>query len=257
MTPLKEKIINYILKFISERDREVRVSDLLEVIMNQFGSELKDNCNDSDNPFADEMFAESVIHETYRLYGLTYTEKDGKLIGLNEEGYKAANHSKGIVGYLEEKENNKKSVMTNKVFIVHGHNEAVKEKVARFIEHLKLKPIILHEQADKGRTIIEKFEANSNDVNFAIILLTADDEGKAKTETDYKNRARQNVIFEMGYFIGFLSRSHVFMLLDDGVEKPSDLDGIIYTSLKEEWKTKLFKELQECGYKVDPNDLLT
>lgn len=78
----------------------------------------------------------------------------------------------------------------------------------------------------------------------------------AKTETDYKQRARQNVIFEMGYFMGILSRSHVFMLLEDGVEKPSDMDGIIYTSLKEDWKTKLFKELYECGYKVAPKDLL-
>ena len=201
MTPLKEKIINYILNFLSERDRGVRVSDLLEVIMNQFGSELKDNY--SDNPFADEMFAESVIHETYRLYGLTYTEKDGKLIGLNEEGRDAAKHPNGILGYLGDKGNKRKSVMTNKVFIVHGHNDAVKHEVARFVEHLKLKPIILHEQADKGLTIIEKFEANSNDVNFAIILLTADDEGKAKTETDYKNRARQNVIFEMGFLLDY------------------------------------------------------
>lgn len=254
ISPLKENIINYILKFISGREREVRTSDLLEAILLQFSSELKDKCNG--NAFADEVFAESVIHETYHLYGLTYTEKDGKLIGLKEEGQKAANHPKGILGYLEYKENNKKFVMTNKVFIVHGHNEAVKEKVARFLEHLKLDPIILHEQPDKGQTIIEKFENNSNDVNFAIILLTADDVGMAKTETDYKQRARQNVIFEMGYFMGILSRSHVFMLLEDGVEKPSDMDGIIYTSLKEDWKTKLFKELYECGYKVDPKDLL-
>ena len=151
----------------------------------------------------------------------------------------------------------RKSVVTDKVFIVHGHNDAVKEKVARFVEHLKLEPIILHEKADKGRTIIEKFEANSEDVNFAIVLLTADDSGKANKEADFKQRARQNVIFEMGYFIGMLSRSHVFMLLEEGVEKPSDLDGIVYTSLSEDWKSKLFKELKACGYKVDANDLLT
>jgi predicted nucleotide-binding protein len=175
---------------------------------------------------------------------------------LTKEGDEAANHPKGILGYLADNENKRKSVMTNRVFIVHGHNDAVKEKVARFVEHLKLTPIILHEQIDRGQTIIEKVESNSNDVNFAIVLLTADDEGKAKTETDYKLRARQNVIFEMGYFFGLLSRSHVFLLLDDDVEKPSDLSGIVYNSLKEDWKTKLFKELQACGYKVDPEDLL-
>lgn len=147
-------------------------------------------------------------------------------------------------------------IMTNKVFIVHGHNEAVKDKVARVVEHLHLEPIILHEQPDGGKTIIEKFEANSADVNFAIVLLTADDLGKAKEEEKQNPRARQNVIFEMGYFMGRLTRSHVFMLLDIGVEKPSDLDGIVYTPLKEGWDKKLVKELKACGYKVDANDLL-
>lgn len=110
MTPLKEKIINYILKFISERDREVRVSDLLEVIMNQFGSELKENCNDSDNPFSDEMFAKSVIREPHVVYGLTYTAEDDSLVGLTEEGQKAANHPKGVSGYLDDIAKEKKSL---------------------------------------------------------------------------------------------------------------------------------------------------
>lgn len=256
MDSLKEQIINYILKYISEKNREVRTSDLSDGVMRQFASELKNKCSDN-NPFADEMFAESVIHETYRLYSLTYTEKDEKLIGLTEEGIKAANHPNGVLGYFEDKHIKIKPIVTNKVFIVHGHDEAVKVKVARFVEHLKLEAIILPEQVNRGRTIIEKFEANSSDVNFAIVLLTADDEGKAKTEASYRKRARQNVIFEMGYFVGKLSRSNVFMLLDEGVEKPSDMDGIVYTSLKDDWKTMLFKELQACGYKVDPNDLLT
>ena len=75
-----------------------------------------------------------------------------------------------------------KAINTNKIFIVHGHNEALKEKVARMLGNLKLEPIILHEQSDNGMTIIEKFEQHSNDVNFAIILLTADDFGNVKTE---------------------------------------------------------------------------
>lgn len=155
-----------------------------------------------------------------------------------------------------EKGKQEKTIMTNKVFIVHGHNEAVKEKVARVVEHLHLKPIILHEQPDGGKTIIEKFEENSANVNFAIVLLTADDIGKAKEEEDYNPRARQNVIFEMGYFMGRLSRSHVFLLLDKDVEEPSDLNGIVYTPIKDGWDKKLVKELKACGYKVDANDLL-
>ncbi len=190
---------------------------------------------------------EKVRINLFRSYALShhFDEMIGMLMSIK------ANPPK-----VNVKKKARESIVTDKVFIVHGHNEAVKQMVARFIEHLKLKPIILHEQTDEGRTIIEKFEANSEDVNYAIVLLTADDLGRANKETDFKERARQNVIIEMGYFVGLLSRSHVFMLLEEGVEKPSDLDGIVYTSLKEDWKEKLFKELKACGYKIDANDLL-
>jgi len=147
--------------------------------------------------------------------------------------------------------------LTNKIFIVHGHKNEIKETVARTLDKLRLEPIILHEQANQGRTLIEKFEKNSSDVNFAIILLTADDEGKAKKETEYKNRARQNVVFEMGYFMGMLKRKKVFLLLENGVEKPSDLDGIVYTNIDEKgyWKYELVKELKEIGYNVSADNL--
>ena len=146
---------------------------------------------------------------------------------------------------------------TNKIFIVHGHNNEIKQTVARTLSQLKLEPIILHEQSEQGRTIIEKFEDNSSDVNFAIILLTADDEGKAKRETDYQTRARQNVVFEMGYFIGKLGRKKVFLLLENGVQKPGDLDGIVYIPIDdtEGWKLKLVKELKATGYNVSADDL--
>lgn len=158
----------------------------------------------------------------------------------------------------EDKTNNKmETTNTNKVFIVHGHNETIKQKVARLLKNLKLEPIILHEQVDNGNTIIEKFEQYSNSVNFAIILLTADDEGKANKEDNYKPRARQNVIFEMGYFYGKLGRNKVFLLKENGVEDPSDLSGIIYTPYDEYdgWKLKLVKQLKESGYDVSANDI--
>lgn len=150
-----------------------------------------------------------------------------------------------------------KKTLTDKIFIVHGHNNEIKQTVARTITKLKLKPIILHEQIEQGRTIIEKFEKNSSDVNFAIILLTADDEGKAKIETDFKTRARQNVVFEMGYFIGKLGREKVFLLLENGVDKPGDLDGIVYIPIDNEdgWKLKLVRELKAAGYSVTADDL--
>ena len=90
---------------------------------------------------------------------------------------------------------------SRRVFLVHGHDEAMESRVARFLERLKLTPIILHEQANKGWTIIEKFESHSSDVGFAIVLLSPDDIGSAKGGTPAP-RARQNVILELGYFIG-------------------------------------------------------
>lgn len=147
--------------------------------------------------------------------------------------------------------------LTDEIFIVHGHNDLVKQTTARTLTQLGLKPIILHEQADGGKTIIEKFEKNSSAVGFAIILLTNDDKGKAKTEADYKARARQNVIFEMGYFIGKLGRDRVFLLLEQGVEKPGDLDGIVYTPIDthDGWKLRLVKELKAAGYSVSADSL--
>lgn len=144
-----------------------------------------------------------------------------------------------------------------KVFIVHGHDDAIKQEVARTMEHLKLKPIILHEQANQGRTIIEKFEANGSDVGFAIILLTADDVGRLKTEggEDNKPRARQNVVFEMGYFMSLLSRSHVVVLYEENVELPSDISGILYIPYNKGWELEIVKELKACGYNVSADDL--
>jgi predicted nucleotide-binding protein len=143
------------------------------------------------------------------------------------------------------------------VFIVHGHNTSVQQSVARVIDKLGLNPIILNEQANNGKTIIEKFE-NHSEVGFAIILMTDDDEGKAKTEIHLKNRARQNVILELGYFIGKLGRERVLPLYSDGVDLPSDLHGLLYTPIDkaETWKFAIVKELKSAGYNVDANKLL-
>ncbi|MBR4481093.1 MAG: nucleotide-binding protein [Prevotella sp.] len=155
---------------------------------------------------------------------------------------------------MKEKRNNE-VISKNKVFIVHGHNEAIREKVARVVERLGLGAIILNEIPNEGGTIIEKFEKNSSEADFVIVLLTADDECKAKQEREFKYRARQNVIFELGFFIGKISRSHLFILLEEGVEVPSDLNGIGYTPMNDGWDRSLVKELRRCGYNVDANNL--
>ncbi|MBO6254740.1 MAG: nucleotide-binding protein, partial [Bacteroidaceae bacterium] len=144
-----------------------------------------------------------------------------------------------------------------KVFIVHGHNESVKQSVARTLDTIGLTPIILAEQPDKGRTVIEKFEKEGNDVGFAVVLLTADDKGRKNRARSMQSRARQNVVFEMGYFMALLGRERVMLLLQEGVEEPSDLKGIVYTSLDKDgaWKFRLVKELQEQGYNVSSDTL--
>ena len=144
---------------------------------------------------------------------------------------------------------------TNKVFVIHGHDEAARETVARFLERLNLEPIILHEQPNKGRTIIEKFEDYAI-VGFAVVLLTPDDVGGVVGKTDDLNpRARQNVILELGYFIGKLGRERVCPLVKGDLEKPSDYDGVVYTKLDEAdgWKMKLVRELKAAGFDIDAN----
>lgn len=154
---------------------------------------------------------------------------------------------------------NPKSVdsSNNNIFIVHGHNVAVQQSVARTLEKLGLNPIILSEKPNAGNTIIEKFEVNS-DVGFAIILLTDDDEGKSKTDIDLKSRARQNVILELGYFIGRLGRKRILPLYSEGVELPNDIHGLLYIPIDkaETWKFALVRELKEAGYSVDANSIL-
>jgi predicted nucleotide-binding protein len=144
----------------------------------------------------------------------------------------------------------------NTVFIVHGHDDVEKIKVARFIEKLGLEAIILHEQANEGKTIIEKFEAHALNVGFAVVLLTPDDVGASKGAQEKLNpRARQNAILELGYFCGSLGRNRVCVLYKEGVEMPSDYLGVIYTPLdnSDGWHLKLAKEMKAAGLDVDMN----
>ena len=141
----------------------------------------------------------------------------------------------------------------SKVFIVHGHNGELKESVARLVERQGVDAIILHEQANLGNTIIEKFEQNS-DVGAAVCLFTADDLGRAKADSTDQKRARQNVVFEAGYFIGKLGRKNVVIIADSGVEIPSDMQGIVYSD-SANWQFSVLKELKAIGYRIDYNKL--
>lgn len=149
-----------------------------------------------------------------------------------------------------------KQALSQKIFIVHGHDEGSRETVARFLERMGLEPIILHEQANQGRTVIEKVIANG-DVGFAVVLLTPDDQGCAK-DGKLEPRARQNVLLELGYFIGRLGRDKVCALKRGVLEIPSDFAGVVWTAMDENsgWKLALARELAAAGYDIDMNRII-
>ncbi|MBM7830873.1 putative nucleotide-binding protein [Agromyces cerinus] len=148
------------------------------------------------------------------------------------------------------------SEASDRVFIVHGQDDARKFELSSFLQNLTgAQPVILHQQANKGQVLIEKFESSAASVGFAVVLLTGDDVGRPKSldPEDDQSRARQNVVFEMGFFFGLLGRTRVAVLYDDGVELPSDINGIVYIPIDPAggWKSKLAVELDGVDISVD------
>lgn len=151
------------------------------------------------------------------------------------------------------------TVIGSDVFIVHGHDEAAKSEVARFIEKIRLNAVILHEQSNQGLTVIEKFERHAARSGFAVVLLTPDDIAAPKSDPSKTQlRARQNVILELGYFCGSLGREKVCVLYKNGVEIPSDYFGVLYVEHDSAgaWHLRLAKELKQAGLDVDLNDAM-
>lgn len=142
-------------------------------------------------------------------------------------------------------------VASNEVFVVHGHDEDVKNEVRTYLESLGLVPIILHMQASSGMTIIEKIDHYSN-VGHAVVLYTECDVGAKRNSTNYSWRARQNVVFEHGYLIGKLGRARVTALVKGNVEVPNDISGVVYVPMggSDEWKIGLLNELKATGYEL-------
>lgn len=148
------------------------------------------------------------------------------------------------------------SATDGRIFVVHGHDETLKVTVEAVL--LKLtgeQPVILHQQANKGMTLIEKFEQSTAGTAFAVILLTADDRGGPKDldPADYELRGRQNVVFEAGFFFGAVGRDRTAILYEEGVELPTDIGGVAFIPIDAGggWKAKLATELDAAGITVD------
>ena len=144
------------------------------------------------------------------------------------------------------------------IFIVHGHDNEAKQETARFIEKLNLNAVILHERLNKGQTIIEKLFRESQSAGYALILLTPDDVGFVKgNEIEFEERARQNVVLELGYFLGKLGRERVCVLLKGNTNIPNDFNGVLYIPMDDagKWKYDLAKEMREIGFKIDLNTI--
>ncbi len=190
------------------------------------------------------------------IFGISnlYSEKNKLkeyILALSNKGLISSETIKDKILNINKKVVIKDKNMNNEVFIVHGHDSSAKFEVARFIEKIGLKAIILHEQINKGKTIIEKIE-NYTDVIFSVVLLTPDDIMKNNCY-----RARQNVIFELGYLMSKLGRHRICALIKGDVEVPTDISGVIYIKYDTDgaWKIKVAKEMKSVGINVDLNEL--
>ncbi len=140
----------------------------------------------------------------------------------------------------------------NRVFIVHGRDEAARGSVTEFLQSVGLVGIVLHEQPNMGRHLLTKFIDEAELVTFAIILMTADDVGGLSGTSDSRPRARQNVVLELGYFLAHLGQARVCALIAPDLETPSDFDGIAYIRMSADggWKTILLRELEAAEMPV-------
>lgn len=210
------------------------------------------------NIFGENSFEHKKFKSTlFCLCAFTFSTPDEEFVKACKEDLEM---TKGIfLSYLEELENNNRESFDEKkydsIFIVHGHDGELKLEVDKLIKGQGIEAVVLSDQVNGGRTIIEKFVEESSRCSAAIILMTADDEAKEKESNEYKYRARQNVIFEAGYFIGMIGRNRVIIIVEKGVDIPSDLQGVVYTS-KTDWKLEVLKELKRIGFSIDANKLL-
>jgi predicted nucleotide-binding protein len=154
-------------------------------------------------------------------------------------------------------EKNRDQTVSRRVFIVHGRDDGAKNEVALFLRKIGLEDIILHQRPSRGRHLLTKFQEEAQGASFAVVLMTPDDEGGIVGGENHK-RARQNVVFELGFFIGIFGTPRVAALIRPGVEKPSDFDGVCWIDFVAggNWKNELARELREAGVPFEAHEVL-
>lgn len=222
-----------------------------------------------------EIQVDSVLQSLFGpsspIYQMFKKNEEARVLGNGEKEFQKKHHIiiGSIVSAIELLEffppaNEFKEVtgsLHNKVFIVHGHDDTMKNQIEIFLRQIGLDPIVLHRQADEGQTIMEKFEKHS-DVGYAFILLTPDDYAYSRREESFEDedrktkefRARQNVIFEFGFFVGKLTRRRVCCIYKEGTTLPTDVAGLLYKEVKndiEEQGYAIIKELKAAGYQLN------
>jgi len=237
---------------VTEGDRDAWENTTRDYLVRAFGSDSRNIGSVMDDPHAGS-FPMGAPDSWWMIERASIMKKQIKLLEscIEQLETEVELRSTNTATQSLNSEATTKSQPSKKVFIVHGRNDNLKNQVTRYIENLDLTAIILHEQPNEGRTIIEKFEAHANETSFAIVLLTADDVGglSGTPQENMKPRARQNVIFELGYFFGLLKRKHVCALYEDGVELLSDINGIAYVPFDSSgaWRSKVASELKAAG----------
>ena len=218
--------------------------------------------DDADNIFIENPHV-SDIHE-YRMHEYQATMEDSisSLKGIRDrlELYDEPSETPQCSFDNEEASDILQHASGTKVFIIHGRDDGARSDVALFVRDLGLNEIILDRQPNDGLiAILDKFEREAKNADFAIVLLTPDDVGALRDEADdrLKPRSRQNVIFELGYFMGKLGRKKVCLLIKGELENPSDLNGILYVPMDNSngWQLKLGVEMQQAELPVDLNKL--
>lgn len=166
----------------------------------------------------------------------TATLEVAKWFSSELDGYYDKSQLRDLVHRIKERLNGRRNFPSPRIFVVHGHDDGLiaqlKAMLKRMLKGAEI--IVLRELPGEGRTIIEKFEQESDRADISFVLLTPDDMAFPKSQPEkIKGRARQNVVFELGYFYAKLQRTRgrVVVLCKGDVERPSDISGIEYIDI--------------------------